>query len=522
MAISKSQNQSGLNDDLLAVLPDSKPWYTKSHLIKLHFCILSLSLFSSANGYDGSLMNGLQALPQWDTFMDTPAGAWLGFLNAIYWLGMGLSYPLTAFVANRFGRKLGVYIGYIFLFAGSLVVLSDNNVAFVLSRFLVGCASAWFGNAVPLLINEISHPVYRGILSALFMCGWYVGGTIAAFVTFGTRNIGSDWAWRIPTIMQLLLPLIALPGLLTTPESPRWLVSVDRSEQARTILTTYHAGGNHASALVEYEMIEITAAIRLESTLKDASYADLFKTTGNRRRLFISISLGIFSQWCGNGVVSYYLAIVLRTVGITSVTHQTLIAGLLQVWNLFFAVGAALSVDRLGRRPLFLASASVMLVAYILVTALSGAFAESGSPSTGIAVIPFLFVFFAGYDIALTPFLTAYPCEIWPYRLRSHGLTVTWITVVVANFFNTFVNPIALEAIGWKYYFVFIIVLVAMGLTVYFFYPETRGYTLEHMAVIFDGEETAPSSQETAARAASVVSVSEKEKHITSAHEEKV
>jgi hypothetical protein len=61
-----------------------------------------------------------------------------------------------------------------------------------------------------------------------------------------------------------------------------------------------------------------------------------------------------------------------------------------------------------------------------------------------------------------------------------------------------------------------------MGLTVYFFYPETRGYTLEHMAVIFDGEETAPSSQETAARAASVVSVSEKEKHITSAHEEKV
>ncbi|CAG5150012.1 uncharacterized protein ALTATR162_LOCUS2519 [Alternaria atra] len=505
MAISKSQN--GANDDLLVVLPDSKPWYTKSHLIKLHFCILSLSLFSSANGYDGSLMNGLQALPRWDSFMETPAGAWLGFLNAIYWLGMGLSYPLTAFVANKYGRKLGVYIGYVFLFAGSLIVLSDNNIAFVLSRFLVGCASAWFGNAVPLLINEISHPVYRGILSALFMCGWYVGGTIAAFVTFGTRNVESDWAWRIPSIMQLLLPLIALPGLLMTPESPRWLVSVDRSEQARTILTTYHAGGDSASALVEYEMIEITAAIRLDSTLKDASYTDLFKTVGNRRRLFISVSLGIFSQWCGNGVVSYYLAIVLRTVGITSVTHQTLIAGLLQVWNLFFAVGAALSVDRLGRRPLFLASAGVMLVAYILVTALSGAFAESGSPSTGIAVIPFLFIFFAGYDIAL---------------LRSHGLTVTWITVVVANFFNTFVNPIALEAIGWKYYFVFIVVLVAMGLTVYFYYPETRGYTLEHMAVIFDGDDAAPSSEETAGRASSVVSISEKKNNITSAHEEKV
>jgi MFS family permease len=166
-------------------------------------------------------------------------------------------------------------------------------------------------------------------------------------------------------------------------------------------LTTCHAGGDPASALVEYEMIEITTAIRLESTLKDASYMELFSTSGNRRRLFISVSLGIFSQWCGNGVVSYYLAIVLRTVGITSVRDQTLISGLLQVWNLLFAVGAALSVDKLGRRPLFLASAGVMLVGYILVTALSGAFAEIGDPATGIAAIPFLFVFFAGYDIAL-------------------------------------------------------------------------------------------------------------------------
>ncbi|KAF9698631.1 hypothetical protein EKO04_003916 [Ascochyta lentis] len=520
MGITKPESRSNnANDELLAVLPDNKPWYTKPHLVKLHFCILSLFMFSSANGYDGSLMNGLQALPQWEDFMDTPRGAWLGFINAIYWLGMGISYPLTAFVANKYGRKIGVYVGYVFLLSGSLVVLSDNNAAFVVSRFLVGCASAWFGNAVPLLINEVSHPSYRGILSALFMCGWYVGGTIAAFVTFGTRNMANDWAWRIPSVLQLLLPFVALPGLLMTPESPRWLVSVDRVDQARNILTTSHAGGDPNSALVEYEMIEITAAIRLESTLADASYAELFKTPGNRRRLLISISLGIFSQWCGNGVVSYYLAIVLTTVGITSVTHQTLIAGLLQVWNLLFAVAAALSVDRLGRRSLFLASAGVMLVAYILVTALSGSFAESGSAATGIAVIPFLFIFFAGYDIALTPFLTAYPCEIWPYRLRSHGLTVTWITVVVANFFNTFVNPIALEAIGWRYYFVFIVVLVAMGFTVYFFYPETRGYTLEHMAVIFDGATAAPSSEESADRA---FSISSEKKQAATAYEEKI
>jgi predicted permease len=54
-------------------------------------------------------------------------------------------------------------------------------------------------------------------------------------------------------------------------------------------------------------------------------------------------------------------------------------------------------------------------------------------------------------------------------------------------FFNTFANPIALEAIEWRYYIVFIVVLLVFGLTAYFYYPETKGYTLEQMAVIFDG-----------------------------------
>ena len=212
----------------------------------------------------------------------------------------------------------------------------------------------------------------------------------------------SDWAWRIPTILQVLIPVIALPGFLLSPESPRWLVSVGRTEEARVILARSHAGGDSKSALVAYEMIEITETLRAETQANaSASYADMFKTPGNRRRLFISVSLGFFAQWAGNGVVSYYLALVLDTVGVTSVTDQTLISACLQIWNLLFSVIAAFLVDRLGRRPLFLASAVTMLVGFTLVAALSGSFAETRHASTGIAVIPFLFIFFAGYDIAL-------------------------------------------------------------------------------------------------------------------------
>jgi len=335
--------------------------------------------------------------------MDTPTGSWLGWINAIYWLGCGVTYPPAAWVSNRFGRKPGILAGYLLLILGvSLQTAAPNDIAFMMSRLFMGSASALFGNGAPLLINEIAYPAHRGIANATFMCGWYVGGSIAAWVTFATRTYTTAWAWKLPCLLQILLPLLALPGLLMAPESPRWLISVDRYEEARRTLVDIHAGGDENAALVEYEYVEISTTIAAEREAHNsAGYMDMIKTPGNRRRLFISITLGVFAQWAGNGVVSYYLSLVLDTVGVKSVKDQTLISACLQVWNLICSVAAAFSVDRVGRRPLFIASAIIMLVSYVLVTGLSGSFAETGHAATGVAVIPFLFVFFAGYDIAL-------------------------------------------------------------------------------------------------------------------------
>ncbi|CAI7600619.1 unnamed protein product [Penicillium glandicola] len=477
-------------DQLSTVLPsDGVPWWKKGHLLRLNFIIFSLVMYSSANGYDGSLMNGLEALDQWKGFMNYPAGAWLGWINAIYWLGCGIGYPTASWIANRYGRKPGVYVGYAFLALGVALQTAAPNVdAFLLARLFLGFASALFGNSVPLLINEIAYPTHRGILNSLFMSGWYVGGTVAAWVVFASRTYDSSWSWRLPSILQALVPLIGLPGFMLAPESPRWLVSVDREEEARVILAQYHAGGDASSPLVNYEFQEIISTIRAEKEANsNGSYAEMVKTPGNRRRLMISITLGMFAQWAGNGVISYYLSLILTSVGVTEVRDQTLISACLQMWDLAFAGLGAFLIDRLGRRPLFMASAGIMLVSYVLVTALSASFAVTDNAAIGGAVIPFLFIFFAGYCIALTPFLTAYPCEIWPYRLRSRGLTVTWVSTIVGMFFNTFVNPIALEAIAWRYYIVFIVVLMVFGVTAYLFYPETKGYSLEQIAVIFDG-----------------------------------
>jgi hypothetical protein len=78
---------------------------------------------------------------------------------------------------------------------------------------------------------------------------------------------------------------------------------------------------------------------------------------------------------------------------------------------------------------------------------------------------------------------------------------------VLAICFNVFVNPIALERIAWKYYIVFVVVLIIYGLTAFFAYPETKGHSLEQMAVVFDGDAAAvPFPAETAERSASMAS----------------
>jgi MFS family permease len=99
-------------------------------------------------------------------------------------------------MANRLGRKPGVYVGYLFLGLGcALQTAAHNHTAFLLARLFVGVASALFGNSVPLLINEIAYSSHRGILNSLFMCGWYVGGTVSGFVIFASRTYSSSWSW---------------------------------------------------------------------------------------------------------------------------------------------------------------------------------------------------------------------------------------------------------------------------------------------------------------------------------------
>jgi hypothetical protein len=205
----------------------------------------------------------------------------------------------------------------------------------------------------------------------------------AAWCTYGTFRLGSDWAWRIPSILQALSSVLQILLCWTTEESPRWLIYKDKSEKAAKIITKYHANGDAQDPIVDFEMAEIRESLHLEAeAAKNSSYLSFFKTAGNRRRFLIILAVSFFSQWSGNseysptrskmclmltlsGLVSYYLTLILNSIGYTAESTQTLVNALLTLWNLVWGVAFSFIVNRFGRRTLFLVSTAGVLATYI-------------------------------------------------------------------------------------------------------------------------------------------------------------
>ncbi|KAF2162327.1 hypothetical protein M409DRAFT_69219 [Zasmidium cellare ATCC 36951] len=487
------KNERIVGRALAEVLPETdKWWFQIPHLLQLNLILLVPLMWSSVAGYDGSLMNGLQSLEQWKSYFGNPAGALLGLVNAAQSIGSVLALPIVGTFSDRYGRKAVLLAGILGVMIATVIQATSTTLAqFVVSRLVVGAAGMFAAQPSPLLLAELSYPTHRGKYTSAYWTLYYLGAILASWTTFGTQGYQSTWSWRIPSILQAGWPAVQLAFFYFLPESPRWLVSKDRNQEALHILAKYHAGGDVQSPLVVREMSEIVDTIKVEQAAKSTGWGTLIKTPGNRRRLFIAVSLGTMAQWNGIGVVSYYLTLVLDTVGITDPFMQTLINGLLQIFNFIVALTAAFLVDRLGRRTLFNFSGVVMLLSYIVWTACSAVNNETGSTPAGIVVIVCLFVFYLGYDCSFTPLLISYPTEIFPFSTRSKGLTCELLAIYSSLVIAAFVNPIGLENIGWRYYIVFCCLLVVFLAITYFTYPETRGYSLEQIAEVFDGPQAA-------------------------------
>lgn len=472
--------------------PHRRVWaLSGSTRLRLSYAVLVLA--ASTNGFDGALMSSLLSLPSFNENLGSDiSSTYRGLIVSAIALGGFIFFFPAAWTADRFGRRCNIILGAAIMAIAAVVqAFTTGRMAFLVTRIFLGIGLSYTQTA-SVLIQDIAHPNVRGTVGSAYNALYYTGSITSAWITFGTLASfrSSAWAWRLPALIGCVSPSLLLLGtILVVPESPRWLVSQQRHEEARNLLSHLHGLDGNWTSQVQEEYDEIESCIAQEHADQVASFTYLafLKTPANRWRLFIIVSIGVMVQWAGQSPSSYYLSPILQSLGIQDPLQRAGLTGGLAVWNLLWAGAGSLLTERLGRRPLWLTSSIGMLLAEVAYTISASAFEhQPANRGPGYAGVVFLFFIYSFYSLAYTPLNFLYVIEINSFSSRAKGLALNQSIVFAFGFFNQWVNVLALDAIGWRYYIVFIGLLVCFTITIYLVFPETKGLRLEQIESIFE------------------------------------
>ncbi len=456
-------------------------------LIKLYLILTPATLVVCAtNGFDGSVLTGLQGIDEWKNQFGNPDGALLGITSAAYALGAIASTPFSAVISDRFGRRWSIFIGSLIMMVGVIVQCASSAIGqFIAGRVVIGFGISLALAAAPVLISELAHPRHRVFFVAMYNCSFALGSVLAAWVAFGSVHLNGPWAWRLPTLFQAGPALVQTTAIWFLDESPRWLCYKDRGDEAFAILVKHHGEGdpNHPMPIAEYH--EMCEALRQEKEVSHRGLRLFMETPANRKRLFILVSLAVFGQWSGTGLISYYFTKILTSIGITGQQEQTRLNGIVTTVNYITSIMAVIFATKVGRRVLFVGGGIFMWLSAIGFTTAIAVYTEHGTVASSRASLALVFIYNTAYNFCLIPTLYLYSTEILPYRLRAMGLSISVFSTKASLFFNQFVNPIGMTSLGWKYYLVYVVWVAVEVLVMYFVYPETRGHSLETMPEVF-------------------------------------
>nr|GAT54792.1 general substrate transporter [Mycena chlorophos] len=487
------------NPDLSAAIAKTNLNGFSRRSFMLYFVVMVGFLNAVSSGFDGSLMSGVNAMPQYlDFFGYKTTGKSTGIVFMIYVVGNVVGALFAGPATDLWGRRGGMFIGGFFILVGSAVIVSAQTAsAFLGGRFVLGFGISISTTAAPTWVTELAPPQWRGRLGAAYNSCFFIGSIPATGSMVGTELLNSTWAWRLPLLLQVGPPIIVMSCVWFCPESPRWLISRGREEEATRILIDYHSNDGKMNAVIQLELEEFKRQI---STQRDSAfwdYTSLFRTRNRRWRMLCLSLMCVNGQLAGNGLITYFLPVVFKNAGITS-PHTQLVYNFAN--SLLSAFGAAVGTavtDKIGRRRRLYIGSLVLACMLALVAALSSKYGKPGNTNVNgaHASIAFIFLFGIVYAFVYTPLQALYCAEVMSQEMRAKGMAIHILISNIAGFINTFANSVGLGNLSWRYYFVFVAWdVVASGLW-YAFGVETQGRTLEELDEIFDAPWPARASE---------------------------
>lgn len=420
-------------------------------------------------GYDTAVIAGAIGFLE-TKFQLSPAMTGWAASSAIW--GCVFGAMGAGYVSDRFGRKKTLIVTAI-LFAVSAIgsAIPRDLSEFVVARFIGGIGVGAASMLSPLYISEISPAEKRGMFVTLYQLAIVIGINLIYFINLliagaGNEQWNIDYGWRYMLGSETGPALLFLVALFFVPESPRWLASKNRDDEALKVLQKVNG-----VARAEAEMSEIKRTLKEER----GTVSELFEP-GLRTALLIGMFLALFSQITGINAIIYYAPEIFKSVGFgtESALLQTVIIGLT---NTIFTFVAIRFIDRAGRRKLLLWGISGMIVC-LLGVGIVFYFELSSGP----LLLIFILGFIASFASSLGPIPWVIIAEIFPTKTRGIAMSFAVLTLWIGVVLVTQLTPMLLKTVGGAgTFWIFAANAIFLLVFAWKMIPETKGRTLEEI-----------------------------------------
>ncbi|KXH25970.1 sugar transporter [Colletotrichum nymphaeae SA-01] len=410
-----------------------------------------------------------------------PTG-WLALFNSLNYIGFAAGVIIGSLVSARWGRRWCMFgMSAWAVIPATIAITSSTREQIMAARILnyiyVGMELA----VVPVYQSEIVPSEIRGFAVGSYQFSLMFGTLIVNSICRGTSTLDGNASWRIPMGLFYVIPVIVMGLIFFIPESPRWLLTQDRVEEAQISLRKLRAG-----TIPDSEIDEQFAAIQyaLKQEVEQGNYMELFKGV-NLKRTGIVMAMNFFQQATGQAFASTYGAIFIKDIGTVNPFTMTIINAVVNLCMVF--VGLYLN-DRVGRRPLLLIGAVWQFAAIVTM----GSLGTVADPSFAVktSIVAMLTIFAAGYVFAWAPLNYVVTTEIPALRLRDASQRTASMVNVLANFLVNFSIPYLLytpgAGLGSKVGFIFAGILVLALVFTWFCIPECKGKSLEQIDRMFN------------------------------------
>ncbi|CAR21545.1 glucose-inactivated glycerol proton symporter STL1 [Lachancea thermotolerans CBS 6340] len=450
--------------------------------------VIGFSLF----GYDQGLMSGLITGKEFNSEFPATGGddrrtkLVQGAVTACYEIGCFFGSLFVMFRGEQIGRKPLVILGACLTIVGTVISTAAFGPHWGLGQFVVGrvCTGVGTGlntSTIPVWQSEMSKPENRGILVNLEGSMIAVGTMIAYWIDFGLSYVDSSVQWRFPVAMQIFFALLLLAGIWELPDSPRWLMSRGRRDDALHVLAKLDNLPEDDDAIIAEATVIQDAVNRFRHEKR--SVKDLFTggKTQNLQRALVASSTQFFQQFTGCNAAIYYSTVLFQeSIGLTG-KLPLILGGVFATIYACFTIPSFFLVETLGRRKLFMLGAAGQAISFTITF---GCLTKDDTEvAKGAAVGLFLFICFFGMSMLSLPWI--YPPEIASMRVRSATNALSTCTNWLCNFAVVMFTPIFIMDTGYGCYLFFAVMNYLYLPVIFFFYPETAGRSLEEIDIIF-------------------------------------